>query len=339
MDRPRDGQFLLGLMAVLAVLAWFVVRPFLSYLAMGLVVAYLLRDPFEGLARVTRRPRLSAAVLVVVVLLLILGPVALLASLLAAELARFAATFSVEALRVDLVEAFGRFGLPAANATEALDLAAAQARAWAVGLAQDMLSAGVGVVLGLFVFFFALYYGMVEGRRWVRFLRHAVPLSRARLDRLLGEAGRALDAVFKGELGIALVQGALATAGWWLFGYPNPLLWGLVATILAVIPWTGAPFVMVPVGIWDALHGHPVRGIAFVAYAVVLVGTVDNFLRPFVIGRTGEIHPALVLIGIVGGLVAFGFAGLFLGPLVLVLLRAVLVAWAEEPGGRPRAES
>lgn len=335
---PRGARFLLGLMAVLAVLAFFVVRPFVSYLAMGLVLAYLLRRPYARMARAWKRPRLAAAVLILALLLAVLAPFAALAAYFAADVTAFVTAFSPAALHADLVATLGRFGIPAERAADVIAAGIGAVREMFLTGGEGALSGGFTAVIGFFVFLFVLYYGLVQGAEMVAFVRRSVPLPKHRLDRFLRESGRAIDAVFKGEIGVALIQGVLATVAWWLFGYPLPLVWGLVATLVGILPWTGPALVMVPMGIWDALNGNVVRGVSFIVVALVVVSGVDNVLRPWLIGRTGEIHPALVLIGIVGGLVTFGVAGLFLGPLVLVLLRAVLLAWADEPevAGGPR---
>lgn len=326
----RGSRFLLGLMAVLGALAFLVVRPFVQYVVLALVVGFLMRNLQAGLVARLKRPRLAASLLVALVLALLVLPLAFLVSALADEGAVLF-TFVQNGAPVDrLRDFFAAWGLPEALVERAVALLTSGVQTIAAAWAQRALPSLFEFFIGLFTFFFLLFYTLVQGRELVEFLHRAVPLTRERMDRLLRESARAVDAVFKGEILVALVQGAVSGIGWWLFGYPDPILWGFAATVLSIIPWTGAALVIVPFGVWSILEGDVVRGVAFILFGVALVGSIDNVLRPLLIGRVGAIHPALVLVGVVGGLAAFGLAGLFLGPLVLVLLRAVVVVWTQD---------
>lgn len=331
----RGARFLLGLMLVLGVLSFLVVRPLLQYVALALVVAFLLRNLQASLVRATRRPRLAASLLVLLTLVLLVAPVAMLAVMLAQQVQQLTSILQDESLVTRAIEVLAGWGMPEARVRGIFDALLAGARQTAAGSARRALPTLFEFFLGFFVFLFLLFYVLHQGQALVGFVRRAIPLTEERMDRLLGESARAVDAVFKGEILVALVQGLVAGIGWWLFGYPDPVLWGFVATLLSIIPWTGAAIVIVPFGVWSILQGDVVRGASFIAFGVVLVGSIDNVLRPILIGRAGEIHPALVLLGVVGGLSAFGLAGLFIGPLVLTLLRVTIVVWRE--GAPPAA--
>lgn len=326
----RGARFLLGLMVVLALLGWLVVRPFVQYLALALVIAFLLRKWQARLASATRRPRLAATALVLVTFAFLVLPFVILAVLLLQEARGVGDLVGGSAALAERARgALADRGVPG----EAIDRGAALAmqalQTFAGSLAQGALPSIFEFVLGMFVLFFVLFHALVQGERIVSFVRRAVPLRPERMDRLLRESGGAIDAVFKGEMLVALVQGVVAGLGWWFFGYPDPVLWGFVATVVGLLPWVGPAAVIVPFGLWSVIEGDVLRGVGFIVFGVALVSSIDNVLRPILIGRAGHIHPALVLVGVVGGLAAFGLAGLFLGPLILTLLRAVLLVWVE----------
>jgi predicted PurR-regulated permease PerM len=121
----------------------------------------------------------------------------------------------------------------------------------------------------------------------------------------------------------ALVQGALVGVGFWIAGLPSPLVFGVVAALFALVPLVGTTIVWAPGAIFLALQGDYGHSIFLALWGVIVVGMVDNFLRPLLISGRAEVPTLAVFVGVMGGLSAFGFIGLFLGPIVLGLLVAL----------------
>lgn len=328
--REKSTAFLTALSVFLLAIGFLVARPFLAAIVLALVGGYLFQAPHARIVARVAKPRLSAALLVGAMLVAVVVPVAFVLTALARDGVAFAESGEWGAIGAALSASLGRVGVEDPDA--ALSEIFAGARSVAGAAATRAAVSGVEAVLGLFVFLFLLYFAILEGPAWIRFLRRVTPLEDAQTGRFLRESGRAVRAIFLGEVVIAAAQGLATGLGWWLFGFPNPLLWGVVATLLALLPFTGAPLAVVGMGLFAVLTGDPVRGAGFIAFGVLGVGLLDNLLRPWIVSRTGSIHPAIVLVGVLGGLVAFGTAGLFLGPLALALLRAALVARAEADG-------
>jgi predicted PurR-regulated permease PerM len=153
--------------------------------------------------------------------------------------------------------------------------------------------------------------------------------------RLLGQ--HLLDttrAVFMGIGLTAVVQGTLVGIGFWIAGLPSPLVFGVVAIFAALIPMVGAALVWAPAAIYLAAHGDYGHAIFLAAWGVVMVGMVDNVLRPMLISGRAEVPTLAVFLGVMGGLAAFGFIGLFVGPIALGLLVAVFRFEREELAAR-----
>jgi predicted PurR-regulated permease PerM len=136
---------------------------------------------------------------------------------------------------------------------------------------------------------------------------------------------------------IAVIQGTLGGIGFFIFGLPTPLLWGLVMTFAALVPYIGTSIIWIPASLMLIFNGYVegsttlvVRGFLFMLYSALIVGTIDNILKPKIIGSKGGLHPVLVLLGVVGGLKFMGFIGVVIGPILFAILVAFIKIYEEE---------
>ncbi len=151
----------------------------------------------------------------------------------------------------------------------------------------------------------------------------------ARVDVYLVAIGDTTRAVVYGLVLAALAQGALAGLGYWVAGVQAPALLSALTVLIALIPF-GAPFVWGPIGVWLLLNGKVAAGVGLLLWGILVVSWIDNLVRPLVISSATRIPILLVLFGVLGGLAAFGLVGLFLGPVIVAVLRAVWGEWLEE---------
>ncbi|MFQ5620928.1 MAG: AI-2E family transporter, partial [Candidatus Nanoarchaeia archaeon] len=143
--------------------------------------------------------------------------------------------------------------------------------------------------------------------------------------------------VIYGSLVIALIQGALGALGFMIFGVGSPILWGLVMSLFALVPFIGTPIIWGPAGLLLVIDGFVdgqtnlvAKGIGLLIYGTLVISTVDNILKPKLIGKKAKIHPIVVLIGVLGGLSLLGFVGFVVGPLVLALFEALIEVYEKE---------
>jgi predicted PurR-regulated permease PerM len=190
-----------------------------------------------------------------------------------------------------------------------------------LGLANGVLL----FVLALFIaFFFYLYGEPISGR--LRFILKRI--AGARADRLITVTGATVRGVVYGILLTAIVQGMLTAFGLWLSGVPRPVLLGAVAGFIAVLP-IGAPVVWIPASLWLMSSGHLGWGIFLAVYGVVAVSGADSVIRPWFIARGAQLPFLLTVLGVLGGAIAFGLLGIFLGPVLLGIGYTLLNEWAE----------
>lgn len=194
---------------------------------------------------------------------------------------------------------------------------------WFVGHIGAIFTGFAKLALSLFVFLMSLYYFLKDGDRFKSTIKIISPLADKDDEIIIQKLKRAVDSVLRGSLIVALAQGLLAAAGFLIFGIPSPVLWGSFATLAALVPGIGTAVVIVPAVAFLFVTGQVGSSIGLLIWGAMVVGLIDNFLRPQLIGRSVQIHPLLILVSVLGGLVFFGPVGFLLGPLTVSFLLAL----------------
>jgi predicted PurR-regulated permease PerM len=183
----------------------------------------------------------------------------------------------------------------------------------------------------------ATFFFYRDGRAGAHKLRSLVErMAGERGERLMQVAGETIKGVVYGIIGTAFAQGILIGLGLWLAGVPAPFFLGIVACIVSILP-AGAPLVWLPAALWLFYGGETGWGIFTLLWGGLVVGSVDNFLKPYLIGRGSTLPLLLVFLGIFGGALAFGFLGIFLGPTILAVGQTLLQGWAPDDEDRETA--
>jgi predicted PurR-regulated permease PerM len=186
-------------------------------------------------------------------------------------------------------------------------------------------------IFGLHLLFVmvALFFFFRDGPRYARFLIGLLPLERPYQERAVGAFSKTVTAVVRSMFVTALAQGILAGVGFTVVGLPVPILLGLVTAINSFIPFLGAASVWIPASIWLIIQEEYLKGIGLGLYGLLIVSTVDNFIKPLLIGESTKIPVFLLFFTILGGLKVYGVLGIFLGPIILSLGMAFLTIYRE----------
>jgi predicted PurR-regulated permease PerM len=334
----RTGALLL--IAGLGYLVWLVVSPLWQPLTWALLFGTLLAPLNERLSqRLGDRPRVASALTVTATVLLFMLPVAFIAGAVAAQSANL-----LNRLDEYMPESGQQLSLDVANfpwlsdalawINEHTGLTLTQLQSWLLEgskkILQALVSSGgsalmgaLGTLVSLLLTVFVLFFVLRDGPRFARKLIPMLPIEEKRRARLWQHLTDVTRAVFMGIGVTALVQGALVGIGFWIAGLPSPLVFGVLAALVALIPMVGAGLVWAPAAVVLALRGDYGHAIFLAVWGVALVGMADNFLRPLLISGRAEVPTLAVFVGVMGGLSAFGFIGLFIGPIVLGLLVAL----------------
>jgi predicted PurR-regulated permease PerM len=338
------------ILALLYVL-WLIVAPVWQPLVWAILLGGLLTPVNRRLtARLGGRPKLASSLTTVGVVVLLLMPIVAIGGAVAAQAAQLLKRFDGDSLQLtnlDLSHVPVLAG-PLRWFSTTTGVTFNQIEAWLLNgtkrMLETMASSGGSVMLGaigtivsfalmLFVLFFVLRDGAAFGQQLVRMLP-VQPRLRQKLWRHLIDVTRA---VFMGIGLTALVQGVLLGIGFAIARLPSPLVFGVLGALFALVPVVGTAVIWVPAVIWLAIQGETGYAIFMAAWGIVVVGSVDNFLRPILISGRVEVPTLAVFIGVMGGLSAFGFIGLFVGPIVLGLVVALFRFTADELAGQPDA--
>src|SRR5215210_3785919 len=182
----------------------------------------------------------------------------------------------------------------------------------------------VGFIVEVFFVIFTMYYLFRDGERLRAAAYDMMPLSDEKAREILNRTGEVIGASVYGVLVIAVVQGVLGGLAFWVLGLPSPLLWGVVMIFLSMIPMLGAFIVWVPAAIYLALMGHWGKALALALWGALVIGSVDNFLRPKLVGERTRLHELLIFFSVLGGLQVFGILGIVLGPVIVAITIALL---------------
>ena len=179
----------------------------------------------------------------------------------------------------------------------------------------------VAVVLG--VMLFTMYYLFKDGRASLDRITYLIPLNRAHTELLISKFVSMIRATIKGTMVIGVIQGIIGGLTLWIFGVGSPVLWGVIMAVLSIIPLAGSTLVWGPAGIIRILTGHIGSGIAILAIGVAIISTIDNVLRPRLVGQDTTMHPLFIFFGTLGGISLFGIVGFLVGPIIAALFVTV----------------
>ncbi len=329
--------FLLALIGGALILAFVILKPFLAPLALAAVFATIFHKLYLWIVKKTggKYKSISAFLTVLVVAACVLIPLSFLGTRLIVEADQLYGSLqagegsSLVASVLNFADAKIMQYVPGSESASAtlsanIDAYTKGALSWLIRYLGGFFSGLAGLLLKLFIFFMALYYLLRDGATLRQKIIRLSPLADSDDKAVFASLTQAVHSVVLGKLAIALIQGTLASIGFLIFGVPNIILWGLVTAIAALIPGIGTSLVLVPAVIYLFVTGHMVAGIGLLVWGVLIVGLIDNIVDPKLIGHTSGLHPLLVLVSVLGGLLFFGPVGIFLGPLTISFLISLL---------------
>jgi predicted PurR-regulated permease PerM len=324
--------FLIALIAASAVLTVLIFRPFLVVLVLAAIFAVVLQPLYRRMLRVVpRSPGLAASLTILIAVVCIMAPLTFIGVQVVGEAEQLYRSLStaesgsstsvvVREVHTLVAEYAPSMAVSETELSASVDQYSKEALAWLLHNLGGAFGGAARFLLSAFVFVIALYYLLRDGMRLKQQIIAASPLRDADDEVVFDRLEAAVNSVIRGSLTIALVQGVLTAIGFTLFGVPNSVLWGVVAALAALIPGFGTALVIAPAVLYLFITGATVPAIGLLVWGLVAVGLVDNVLGPKLIGKGMLLHPLIVLLSVLGGLAFFGAAGLFIGPLCVILL-------------------
>ncbi len=334
--------FFFLLFSVTGIAVFLVMRPFLTALLVAAVLATIFFGRYRFLLRITGDCRsLSAAGILFLVALLVILPIFVIMSLVIGEATSAFAAFSsgahsfgevAQAIQAKLSTTpyLGEF-LSSRNIRFSDMIGGLSNGSGALlSFLQTIYGSAASLILWIFAMFFSLFYLLVDGERVIDFLKRMSPLSDRDDEALMNDFASMSRAVLKGSIVIALVQGVVGGIGVAISGISSPAIWGALMGFFSLIPAVGSGIVWLPMGLWLLFSGDVWHGVFLLAFGMGVISTIDNVIRPKLVGRDTQIHPLLVFFSTLGGIAAFGFIGLLIGPLVVSFFLALVRIYARE---------
>lgn len=325
------------LVAVTLALGW-ILLPFYGPILWGAIIALLFAPLYRRLLRSLRGRRTLAALLTMVaVMLVVIVPFALVTASLAREAAGVVERLQsgewnpalylrglFDAMPESVSTLLARIGWSdfdtvQQRVTSGLAQASQLIARQALGIGQNTFEFVVGVFITLYLAFFLIR----DGQAIAAAARRAVPLEPDHQRELLERFGTVIRATVKGNLVVAALQGLLGGVAFWVLGVGGALLWGVLMAILSVVPAVGAALVWGPVALHFLVTGAVWQGVALVAYGVLVIGLVDNLLRPVLVGKDTRMPDYVVLTTTLGGMATLGVNGFVLGPAIAAMFMAL----------------
>ena len=332
--------FAVGAVVVVLWAVWLVLKPMRMPIAWAAVVAFLLYPVHERLTRALGGRRSAAAgILTALTPIAIFGPLTLIGIAFAQQIAGITTALQQKPDLFDLAQWLDpalhpRIAQIAAWASQRFDIDLSQlpqllhegAQEWAGTLARSsgaLFLNTAGMLLRFFLMLFVLFFVLRDGSLWFGRLAELLPLTGEKREALFTRLGKVLRAVVYGCGLTALLQGALVSIGFAIAGLSGPIVFGVLACVLALLPFGGAAVIWVPGVLYLLATGSIGWAIFLLAWGAV-VSTSDNFIRPVIISRYTPVPTLLVFLGVIGGVSAFGLLGFIAGPVILVLATELL---------------
>ncbi len=318
-------------------LSFLILRPLLLAVFVGALLAYAFYPLYDFVLKKTGKSTLSSFLVCFLVLLIVIIPAGLLIKVLIQEsyviylLVKQKLTIGLfNNCTTDLCKAISDFSQNEWFSSQLKEITRLTTNSL-IGKGSAFLVNLPRLAVNLFVVFFTLFYFLKDGENLLKRLHNYLQLQQKNYVLLLERLKEIVHGVVYGFLFIAIIQGVFGALGFFLFGIPSPLFWGVIMAFFALIPaigtgviWVPASLILILDGVFQDSTSLILKGVGLLIYSFIFVGGVDNLLRPKIIGDKAKVHVAIVMLGIFGGILLIGPLGVIIGPLVLSLTIEVM---------------
>ncbi len=334
----EDRSFLLLLVLVSLAFFW-VLWPYYGAVFWGAIFALMFSPIFlRFMNKLSQRRTLSALLTLSIILVLVILPVGLISALLTQEATSVyqrvqSGDFSISRYFQQVYDALpawitgllnrsglNNLGLIQERVSDSLTKGSQFITTQALNIGQNAFDFFVSFFIMLYLLFFFLRDGAALSRR----IKQAIPLEEDIKHNLFSKFTTVIRATVRGNIAVAVMQGALGGLIFWFLGIHAPVLWGTLMAFLSLLPAVGAAMVWVPVAIYFLATGAIWQGVVLIAFGVLVIGLVDNVLRPVLVGKDTKMPDYVVLVSTIGGMSLFGLNGFVIGPVIAAMFMA---AW------------
>ncbi len=342
MIKNLNVYFFLFLLVAGTGAAFLLVKPYIGAIFIAALFAALFYRPYEFLHQKLHSAAAASAVMLVAIAMGIILPIILVSGLVYNEVSDSIVSITAQDSRAQVaaenvfnsVTNAPLFNVAfdnAANHVSGQDLSKSLKNIanYLVTFVQALYRGVMSSAIAIFVMFFTLFYFFIDGKKLVKKIMHLSPLRDVHEKKLIHEFISMTRATLKGTVVIGVIQGAIGGIAFAVAGITSPILWTVIMVIVAIIPAIGAGLVIFPAAVIMFALGNVWQGV-FLCIIGVFVSTIDNFLRPKLVGNDTQMHSLAVFFATIGGLKLFGILGFIIGPILMALMIAMWKIYAIE---------
>lgn len=317
-------------------------RPFLQSIFVAALFAALFYPMYRAvLSRVGQRRVVASALTILIVLFFVVAPVALLLAVVtsqAADIAQTATPWIREQLATPGLITQTLEGLPFYSylepyrdvALQRLGDVAGLASGWIIDAVQSATLTTLSALVSVLIVLYTLFFFLMEGDRLLFYVLYYLPLNDEDENKLLQRFTSVTRATLKGTAVIGFLQGLLAGCALFIAGIPSAVFWAVTMMVLSVVPGIGTALVWVPAVIYLMVGGQFLKAILLAGFCALVVGSIDNVLRPKLVGNDTQLHELMIFFSTLGGLIMFGFMGFVIGPIIAALFVTLWELYGDE---------
>lgn len=339
MESKTQHYFFLVILFAVAVLTIVIFFPYLTSLLLALVFSVMFRPLHRQVSRIfskgNQASSVSTFITLIIVAVLVITPLIFLGKQIYKESENLYFSLTDENHRSQIIQTLNSFSqslsdkflnmFPAYNFDNFNVTTYVQNfMEWSFANLDTIFSSVTKLALQIFIMLFALFYLIRDGGKLKMNMISLSPLSDEHDEKIFAKIRLAIRSVVTGSLVVSVIQGALTGIGFFLFGVPNPALWGSFAVVAALVPGIGTSLILIPGVLYLFFATTQLQAFGLLIWGIVAVGLIDNYLGPLLVHRGVKIHPFIILLSVMGGLVFFGPIGFIAGPLLVALLFALL---------------
>ncbi|MFH1642622.1 MAG: AI-2E family transporter, partial [Nanoarchaeota archaeon] len=332
--KEEFSKYFILLFFIIAVfLVFLIIKPFIITILTSIIISYIFYPLYKWINKKTKRKNLSAFIVTMLVIILIISPILFVVNSLTREVIVVYTDSKQRITEGNIINTESGSNLWKLNSFLVSIAGKPQIISSIDSITNSIISSLSNFVftipkkiLSFFVMIFLIFFMLRDGELIVKKIKYFIPLKKHHQNKIVKKFSSVTRAVVYGHFITALIQGMVGVLGLYIFGVKSPLVWGIIMLVACMIPFVGSPIVWFPLGMLKLIEGLTtnstsvaLKGAGLLIYGFIVISSVDNLIKPKIIGDIARIHPTIILIGVLGGLLMFGVIGIVVGPLILSL--------------------
>ena len=331
MEMQKIRKHIFSAILIIATIAFlWLLKPFAYPIFWAAVIAGIFGPMYKSINRRLKHPNVSTAVMLCVVLFVIILPLAVVTSVLLAQaIDMYSALKDTADMQqkaqgiINLLKGnpyLQKLDLDEKALTEKFFDVSGGISKYIVGYLTDLTQNTLLLIINFIVMLYCLFFFIRDGDKLLRGSLYILELKDEIGNRLYQRFTSTARATIKGTLIIGLIQGTMGGILFWALGIDSAIVWGVIMILAAMIPGIGCAIIWAPAALIMIATGHIWEGIVLIAVGSLVIGSIDNILRPLLVGKDTQMHPLLIFLSTLGGIAVFGVSGFVIGPIITALL-------------------